>query len=72
MRPLAAAAQGLNRTDAFINLQHDGKVYFGSNVRVTGVAKSGDAIGTGSSIIVEVDLSGLAAGASATLAFDLL
>lgn len=65
LRSLIAPSNGLTQTDAFLNLQHTGQTYLGSNVTVF----EGNAPNTR---IVRVDLKDIAPQTLATLSFDLL
>nr|WP_013334799.1 CARDB domain-containing protein [Gloeothece verrucosa]ADN18050.1 YD repeat protein [Gloeothece verrucosa PCC 7822] len=55
---------GLTQTDSLLNLQSNGTTYYNPKVTLSGASNT--------SRIVKVDLSGIAAGTSATLSFDLL
>jgi len=57
---------GLTRTDAFLNIQHDGHMYYGSNLIVPKTTTQPVPM------TFKVDLSGIQAGTTATLYFDLL
>ena len=61
--PLATVAEGLTRTDALLNIQRTGEVYFGSDAVVPGVDVSGT---PGDFLdypcVVTVDLRGVTAG----------
>ena len=72
MQSLVGTAAGLTDTDAFLNIQQNGQVFFGSGVSVAGVSASGQTISLAGPITVTVDLSGVQAGTTATLYYDLL
>jgi hypothetical protein len=55
---------GLSHSDAFLNLQADGTLHLGSGVTRT--------LNPDGSLVIEADLSGLAAGTVASLSFDLI
>ncbi len=69
--PLGTTA-GLANTDALLNIQRDGKVFFGSQVTVPGVTASGQTAVFNSPVTVTIDLTGVAPGTAVTLYFDLL
>ncbi|MEE8450389.1 MAG: hypothetical protein V3R99_00690, partial [Thermoguttaceae bacterium] len=68
----AGPVTGLPDTDALLNIQQNGQLYFGSEVLDPGVDASGDIAGITLPWTVEVDLHGVAAGSEVTLYFDLL
>jgi DNA/RNA endonuclease G (NUC1) len=65
-------AAGLSNTDAFLNLQHNGQVYFGDAVKLVGATSSGDTLALNAPRTVQVDLSGITPGTVVTLYLDLL
>src|SRR5262245_53492691 len=69
---LVGVAQGLSNTDAFLNSQQTGEVFFGPQVQVPGVSTSGQVANLTFPLIITVDVSGVAAGTQATLFYDLL
>ena len=72
LTPLAGVLGELDHTDALLNIQQDGHVYFGSRVHLSNNAVSGSIMDLTQPLIVDVDLTGIAAGAGARLSFDLL
>jgi PKD repeat protein len=70
--PLVGKAVGLGHTDALLNMQQTGEVFFAPGVRVPGVAVSGQAASLRFPLTIEVDLHRAAPGTRATLFFDLL
>ena len=62
----------LGQTDALLNIQPTGQVFFAPGVAVTGVAASGDVLGGDGPFTVHVDLSGLSAGSTVALFHDLI
>jgi hypothetical protein len=72
MQPLAGIAAGLTQTDALLNVQQDGQVFFSPLVTVAGLSASGQTAPAGMPLEVTIDLSGVTAGTRATLYFDLL
>ena len=69
---LIAAIGGVSNTDAFFNLQSNGKAYFAPEVSVLGVAASGQTATTNAPLVVTVSLQGIAVGTQAKIHFDLL
>ena len=69
---LTATAAGLSVTDALLNLQSNGQVFFGPDVHVPGVATSGDLVNLATPLTIQIDLQPLPADTVATLYFDLL
>ena len=65
-------AQGLDDTDALLNIQADGATYFGNRVTVFGVPTSGSVGNYSQRRTVSIDLTGIEVGTVATLYFDLL
>jgi hypothetical protein len=72
MTSALGAIQGMTLTDSLFNLQSDGQAFIAPGVFVAGLAQSGGFISPEQSRIVEIDLSGIAAGTALTLYFDLL
>ena len=72
MVSLVGVAQGLSDTDALLNIQQTGEVFFGSDVTVPGLSASGQVASLLFPLIVTVDLRGVTAGTQATLFFYLL
>jgi RHS repeat-associated protein len=72
LNPLVTPVTGLSETDAFLNIQADGAVYFGPGVIVSGVSTSGQIIALDQPLVVTVDLTGVPSQASATLFYDLV
>jgi YD repeat-containing protein/VCBS repeat-containing protein len=62
---LVGTAAGLSDTDAFLNVQQDGEVFVGPQVKLSGGSFD-------SPVTVTLDVSGIQAGTSVTLYFDLL
>jgi len=69
---LLGTAAGLAGSDALLNIQPNGTVYFGPAVTVPGAGVSGDAMALNFPLTIAVDLTSLAAETPATLYFDLL
>ena len=65
-------AQGLALTDALLNIQASGQTFVGSAVTVPGLGSSGDTLPWNAPVTVQIDLTGVTAGTTATLYFDLL
>ncbi|MBN2293355.1 MAG: hypothetical protein JXM70_13080 [Pirellulales bacterium] len=72
MTPVVGPVDGLSMTDAFLNIQHSGEIFFGPEVVNPGVATSGNIGAVTLPWTVQVDISGVAAGTEVTLYFDLL
>ncbi|MCP5250095.1 MAG: cadherin-like domain-containing protein, partial [Candidatus Accumulibacter sp.] len=70
--PVIATASGLSLTDAFLNVQSSGDIFFAPGVSVSGRSASGQVAALNSPITVTADLTGVAAGTQVTLYFDLL
>jgi hypothetical protein len=71
-RQSVAGVASLSNTDSLFNLQSDGTVYASSCVTVSGLPATGSLLNTSAPITVTIDLSGVAAGTSLSLYFDLL
>jgi YD repeat-containing protein len=63
---------GLSDTDAAVNLQADGRVFYGSQISAAGLASSGEMMSLDYPVTFEVDMATVAAGSTVTLDFDLL
>jgi RHS repeat-associated protein len=72
MQSLVGTADGLTKTDAFLNIQQTGQIFYGNHVNISGVTGSGQTGALDQPMTVTVDLSGVKAGTQATLYFDLL
>ncbi len=72
MTPLVGPPTGLGNTDAFLNIQQSGEVFFAPEVTIPGAGTSGQVAMPNYPLVVTVDLSGVAAGTSAVLSFDLI
>ena len=72
LTPLAGATAGLTQTDSLFNLQQDGTVRFSNRVSLSNGTLSGSTLDLTQPIIVDIDLTGITAGAGARLSFDLL
>ena len=71
-QPVNGAATGLSNTDAFLNIQSSGQIFYGPGVTVSGRSASGQTGSLASSFTVTEDLTGIAPGTQLTLYFDLL
>ncbi|RYD78998.1 MAG: hypothetical protein EOP84_13600, partial [Verrucomicrobiaceae bacterium] len=69
---LLGLPSGLNGTDAFLNLQNNGRIYLSSGVTVVGRDLSAGSVALNRALPVLVDISTLVPGTVATLSFDLL
>jgi uncharacterized repeat protein (TIGR01451 family) len=72
LNPLVGPATGLTRTDAFLNFQQSGAVFFSPEVTIPGATASGQSPTLTFPLTVTVDLTGVIPGTQATLYFDLL
>jgi PKD repeat protein len=72
MASLVGIAEGLNNTDAFLNIQHSGQAWFGPGASIAGLAASGDTLSLNEPVTVELDISGVPPGTIVRLYFDLL
>src|SRR5262249_2979427 len=72
LAPLVDTARGLSFTDAFLNIQPDGQIFFGPGVTISGVTTSGQIVPLDQPLVVTVDLTGIPANAAGTLGYDLL
>ncbi|MCU0915393.1 MAG: tandem-95 repeat protein [Planctomycetes bacterium] len=69
---LVGTAAGLSETDALLNLQADGRVYYSDAVSAPGLPLSGETLALTEPLTFAVDLSQVAAGTEVRLYFDLL
>jgi hypothetical protein len=72
LAPLVGTTEGLSGTDALLNIQQTGEVFFGSAVYVNGASVSGDRAELTLPLTIEVDLQSISIGTEAMLFFDLL
>ena len=72
LTPLAGVTAGLTQTDSLFNLQQDGTVRFSNRVTLSNRTLSGSTLDLTRPVIVDIDLTGITAGAGARLSFDLL
>jgi hypothetical protein len=72
LTPAVGVATSLDGTDALLNIQSDGKTYFAPSVSIGGLTASGQTLSFNSPLFVDIDVSGIAAGTSLKLYFDLL
>src|SRR6476620_9794360 len=72
MGSLVGTAAGLSNTDALLNVQANGDVFFGPQATVSGASVSGQKLTGSFPLTVTVGLGGVAPGTMATLYFDLL
>ena len=70
--PLVGPIAELTLTDAVINVQHDGTVFFGESASSGALAQSGQAVDLTVPRIFTIDVSDLPSGTEATLYFDLI
>ena len=71
-QPLVGPATGLSNTDAFLNIQQTGEVYYAPGVTVPGAGASGSVASLSYPEQINVDLSSVPANTQATLFFDLI
>ncbi len=71
-QPLVGPATGLANSDAFLNIQQTGEVFYAPQVTVPGASTSGAVASLGYPELVTVDLSSVPASTQATLYFDLI
>jgi hypothetical protein len=69
---LLGTASGLNNTDALLNFQSDGQVFYSPLIHIAGLNTSGGVLPLNAPIVVDLDLSSLPIGQAATVYFDLL
>jgi len=69
---LLGTIEGLTLTDALLNLQADGRVYYGRGVLIQPLLASGDVRPDGVPLVVTIDLTGLALARRVLLEFDLI
>ena len=72
MQPLVGPPTGLANTDAFLNIQQTGQVYYAPQVTVPGAGASGSIASLRYPVNVSVDVSSVPANTQATLFFDLI
>jgi hypothetical protein len=72
MQPLVGPPTGLTSTDAFLNIQQTGQVYYAPQVTVPGAGASGTVASLNYPVNVSVDVSSVPANTQATLFFDLI
>ncbi len=72
LNSLVPTVEGLSGSDAFLNLQASGELFFGSSTQVTGATTSGQSPTLSFPTVVTVSLAGIPAETVATLYFDLL
>ncbi len=70
--PAGGAAVGLANTDAFLNVQGSGAIFYGAGVTVSGRTASGQTGALSQTITITKDVSALPAGTQLTLYLDLL
>ncbi len=71
-KPLIGPPTGLSNTDAFLNIQQTGQVYYAPQVNVPGAGPSGSIANLNYPVNVTVNVSSIPAGTQATLYFDLI
>ncbi len=71
-QPLIGPPTGLSSTDAFLNIQQTGEVYYAPQITVRGAGSSGSVTSLTYPELVTVDLSSVPANTQATLYFDLI
>jgi hypothetical protein len=71
-QPLIGPPTGLSSTDAFLNIQQTGEVYFAPQVTVPGAGASGSVASLSFPEEITVDVSSVPANTQATLYFDLI
>lgn len=71
-QPLVGPPTGLSNTDAFLNIQQTGQVYYAPQVTVPGAGASGSVSSPTFPEHVSVDVSSVPANTQATLYFDLI
>ena len=71
-QPLVGPPTGLSSTDAFLNIQQTGQVYYAPQVTVPGAGASGAVASLGFPEQISVDVSSVPANTQATLFFDLI
>src|SRR5262249_24110885 len=70
--PLVGPPTGLSSTDAFLNIQQTGQVYYAPQVTVPGAGTSGSTVSLSFPEHISVDVSNVPAKPQATLFFDLI
>ena len=71
-QPLVGPPTGLSSTDAFLNIQQTGQVYYAPQVTVPGAGASGASASLSFPEQISVDVSNVPANTQATLYFDLI
>ena len=71
-QPLVGPASGLPGTDAFLNIQETGQVYYAPGVSVPGAGSSGQVATLTFPLVVTVDMAGIAQNTTGTIYFDLV
>ena len=71
-QPLIGPPTGLSNTDAFLNIQQTGEVYYAPQVTVPGAGASGSVASLTFPEQISVDVSSVPANTQATLYFDLI
>ena len=71
-QPLVGPPTGLSSTDAFLNIQQTGQVYYAPQVTVPGAGASGASASLSFPEQISVDVSNVPANTQATLFFDLI
>jgi hypothetical protein len=71
-QPLIGPVTGLTNTDAFLNIQQTGQVYYAPQVTVPGAGASGSVSSLAFPEEISVDVSSVPANTQATLYFDLI
>ena len=71
-QPLIGPATGLSNTDAFLNIQQTGEIYYAPQVTVPGAGASGSVTSLTYPEQISVDVSSVPANTQATLFFDLI
>ncbi len=71
-QPLIGPVTGLSNTDAFLNIQQSGEVYYAPQVTVPGAGASGSVTTLTFPEQISVDVSSVPANTQATLYFDLI
>src|SRR3954447_8728173 len=72
LMPLVGPPTGLSNTDAFLNIQQTGEVFYAPAVTVPGAGPSGTIAALNVPLVVSVDVSSVPANTQATLFFDLI
>jgi hypothetical protein len=72
LAPAAGVATSLADTDSLLNIQSDGRTFFAPKVSIGGLTVSGQTLSFASSLLVDIDVLGIAPGTPLTLYFDFL